>query len=467
MTHNNGQDAAKPPGRDPRRIACDVLARVEQGAFADLALDAALSQATALDPRDRALATELVYGVLRCRGRLDFALAPLSRQAYARLEPALLRILRLGAYQLLQLDRIPAHAAVHETVELAKQSGLERAAGLVNGMLRSLIRVRERLVWPDAEREPAEHLVHALSLPPWLAGRLLRQLGAAQALAAGASFMSAAPLVLRVNSLCADRESVLEELRREGCTVAATRFAEEGIRVLERGDKSIQSWKEEGRFQAQDEASMLISHLLEPRPGERILDACAAPGGKTTHLAALTGNRAALVACDLYPSRLRLVRQGAQRLGCRGIDTLVRDWAGESAGPPQGFFDRVLVDAPCSGLGVLRRNPEIRWRRTEEEIAQLAALQKTILARTAPLVRPGGTLLYSVCTFTAEETDGVAAAFLAAHGDFRPVDMRPLAPCGLLPLFDGDGRLRTWPHRHDGMDAFFAVRFQRREKDSR
>ncbi|NLC71902.1 MAG: 16S rRNA (cytosine(967)-C(5))-methyltransferase RsmB, partial [Desulfuromonadaceae bacterium] len=447
MKNDTVQVSARPASCDPRQIAFEVLARVEQGAFADLALDAALSRAAGIDPRDRGLATELVYGVLRCRGRLDFVLAPLSRQPYARLEPALVHVLRLGAYQILHLDRVPERAAVHEAVEMAKRIGLARASGFVNGVLRSLIRGRESLVWPDPVRQPVEHLVHALSLPPWLAERLLLQLGPEGALAAAASFLAPAPLVLRTNTCRGGREPLLEELAGHGSRVEATRYAPEGIRVLARGEaKETSEWREEGRFQAQDEASMLIAHLLTPQPGERILDACAAPGGKTTHLAALTDNRAAIVACDLYPGRLRLVRRGAERLGCQGIETLLRDWCQKSAAAPRGPFDRVLVDAPCSGLGVLRRNPEIRWRRTAEEIRQLAALQKIILDRVAPLVRPGGTLVYSVCTFTAEETDDVVAAFLKSRPDFRPVDLRPLAPSAWLPLFDQKGRLRTWPH---------------------
>ncbi|MBN1140551.1 MAG: 16S rRNA (cytosine(967)-C(5))-methyltransferase RsmB [Deltaproteobacteria bacterium] len=448
--------------QDSRGIAFEVLSRVERGAFADLALDAVLSRCGGLDPRDRGLATELVYGVLRCRGRLDFALSGVSRQPLPHLEQAVLQVLRLGAYQLLHLDRVPERAAVHETVELTKRIGLERAAGFVNGILRALARGKKRLIWPDPRQQPLDHLTHALSLPSWLAERLLRQLGREEALSAAAAFMTSAPLMLRTNTLRLEREALLAELRSPGNQVEAARFAPEGIRVLARGGgESVFEWKEEGRFQAQDEASMLIAPLLSPCPGERILDACAAPGGKTTHLAALTANRAAIVACDLYPARLKLVRNGAGRLGCQGIETYVLDWRQPAPDFATGSFDRILVDAPCSGLGVLRRNPEIRWRRNPEQVAELAALQQTLLARTAPLLRPGGTLLYSVCTFTAEETDGVAAAFLATHPDFRAVDLRPLVPVSWLPLFDVVGRLRTWSHRHDGMDAFFAARFER------
>jgi len=211
----------------------------------------------------------------------------------------------------------------------------------------------------------------------------------------------------------------------------------------------------------QDQASQLMAHLLGARPGEHILDACAAPGGKTTHMAALAANDAQITALDLHPQRVALIRDGAARLGCRGIEAEPCDlsrppekWAAES-------FDRILVDAPCSGLGVLRRNPETRWRRKAADIKQMAQLQKTILRHVAPLLRSGGTLVYSVCTFTPEETESVISAFLAGHPEFVRQN-----PCDTLPehwhdLFDAQGALRTVPHRHDSMDAFWAVRMKK------
>jgi 16S rRNA (cytosine967-C5)-methyltransferase len=212
----------------------------------------------------------------------------------------------------------------------------------------------------------------------------------------------------------------------------------------------------------QDEASMLIAHLLAPQKGEKLLDACAAPGGKTTHIAALVQNEASVLALDLHPQRVRLIDEGAERLGCVQIDA--RPW--DLTRPPDFLqpdsFDRVLVDAPCSGLGVLRRNPEIRWRRTKDEIRRMAALQKIILENVAPLVRPGGVLLYSLCTLTPEETTGVVEAFLRKHDDFTPEDLRSDFP-HWRELFDGQGALRTFPHHHGGMDAFFACRFRRRD----
>jgi 16S rRNA (cytosine967-C5)-methyltransferase len=218
---------------------------------------------------------------------------------------------------------------------------------------------------------------------------------------------------------------------------------------------------DEGWFQVQDEASMLIPHLLQPQAGEALLDGCAAPGGKTTQMAALTGNAGRILALDLHPKRLELVRQGAARLGCQGIETRTWDLTRPAEFLTTASFDRVLLDAPCSGLGVLRRNPESRWRRTEAEIDELARLQEQMLGNVAPLLRPGGVLVYSLCTITPEETEGVVEAFLAAHADFQREDVRQSVPDHWQPLFDERGTLRTWPHSHGGMDAFYAVRLRK------
>ncbi|WP_305046436.1 16S rRNA (cytosine(967)-C(5))-methyltransferase RsmB [Geoalkalibacter sp.] len=445
----------------PRHAAFDILRQVEDGAFADLALDAALQRALLSDPRDRALLTELVYGVLRRRGRLDFALSRCCRQPLTKLEPAVLRLLRLGAHQLLHLERIPAHAVLHETVGLARRLGLERATGLINGVLRALTRELPALPWPDATRDPRAHLEHALSLPGWLAQRLLSQFGAAQACALGAALLEPAPFTLRANRLKISRTALDERLAAAGHETRATRYAEDGLILEKRGPASLPG-DEEGLYQVQDQASQLIAPLLGARPAERILDACAAPGGKTTHLAALTGDRASLLALDLHPQRVALIREGAARLGCASIEARAWDLRRTPDFVPPGSFDRILVDAPCSGLGVLRRNPEIRWRRAPRDLQELAALQGAILAAVAPLLRPGGVLLYSVCTFTNEETKEVIAAFLDAHGDFVREDLRPFAPPHWAELFDEQGALRTLPHRHDGMDAFWAVRMRKR-----
>lgn len=432
---------------------------MESGAYADLCLDAAIGRERDLDPRDRGLLTELVYGVLRQRGRLDYALARFCSQPLAKVEPRVLTLLRLGAYQLLLLDRVPAPAAVFETVELGRRSGLARATGFINAVLRALLRGRDTLAWPDPVTSPEAHLQHALSLPGWLAKRWLAELGPEDSFALADALRQPAPFTLRVNTLQTSRSAFLSALAEAGCAATTTRFAPEGVTVVARGKAPLPG-SDAGWFQVQDEASILIPHLLAPQPGERILDACAAPGGKTTEIAALTGNASSILALDLHPQRVALVAEGARRLRCVGIDTRCWDLTAPPAFLAAGSFDRILVDAPCSGLGVLRRNPETRWRRAEAEIAAMAGLQRTILANVASLLRPGGVLLYSLCTTTPEETEEVVEAFLAGHAEFIREDLRPQFP-QWTGLFDERGALRTFPHRHGGMDAFFAVRLRK------
>jgi 16S rRNA (cytosine967-C5)-methyltransferase len=444
---------------DPRRLAFDILERVGGGSYADRTLDAELQRHPGLDPRDRGLVTELVYGVLRQQGRLDYALARFCKQPLGKLENRVLLLLRLGAYQLLCLDRVPESAAVNTTVQLARQLKLERATGFVNGVLRNLARGREQMPWPDPGHEPLAHLQHTLSLPRWLAERWLSELGAVAARQLAAALLEPAPTTLRVNTLKLDRERFLKALTAAGHHAEPTRFAPEGVTLTARTAVSLPG-DAEGWYQVQDEASMLIAHLLAPRPGERLLDACAAPGGKTTHLAALAGNRAEIIALDLHPQRLRLVEQGAARLGCAGITARCWDLTEFPPFIHTASCDGVLVDAPCSGLGVLRRNPEARWRLQPADIIVLAERQAAILAQAAPLVKIGGRLVYAVCTTTPEETDHQVAAFLVRHPDFRLEPLTNLVPDHWRNLLDAHGCLRTWPHCY-GLDGFFAARLAR------
>jgi 16S rRNA (cytosine967-C5)-methyltransferase len=445
---------------DPRRLAFAILERVAGGSYADRTLDAELQRHPRLDARDRGLATELVYGVLRQQGRLDFALGRFCKQPLPKLEQRVLLLLRLGAYQLLCLDRVPASAAVDTSVQLARQCGLERATGFINGVLRALARGQASLVWPDPGKEPLAHLQHALSLPRWLAERWLQQLGAEEALPLADALLKPAPFSLRVNTLKTDRAHFLQALAEAGHGAKPTRFAAEGVILTARASAPLPG-DAEGWYQVQDEASMLVPHLLAPQAGEHLLDACAAPGGKTTQLAALTCNQATITALDLHPQRIRLVEQGAARLGCRGITA--RCWDLTSVPPflPPASCDGVLVDAPCSGLGVLRRNPEARWRLQPADIVVLAERQAMILQQAAQLVKPGGRLVYAVCTMTPEETDRQVAAFLAHHPDFHLEPLTAAVPPHWRELLDTQGCLRTWPHR-GGLDGFFAARLTRR-----
>ena len=447
---------------DARSAAYEILQRVEQGGYADRLLDSYLQRHSTMDAREKGLLTELVYGILRLRGRLDFALGLFSRQPLHKLETDALLLLRLGAYQLLQLDRVPDHAAVHATVELAHQVGMGRVAGLVNGTLRTLVRQMATIAWPTPDK-PSAYLQHVCSLPKWLAKALLHQFPNAESQALAEALAQAPPQVLRVNTLKTDRQSYLAALAEAGHSARPCHYAAEGI-ILEQRSSHPLPGDREGLYQVQDEASILIAHLLEAKPGDRILDACAAPGGKTTHLAALTGNQAKILALDKYPQRIEMIEQGGARLGCRGIETRCCDLTVAPASLAPESFDRILVDAPCSGLGVLRRNPESRWSRKPADMKELAALQTTILNHVVPLLRPGGHLLYSVCTFTEAETDAVVRQLLATHPAMALENLRTLMPREWAELFTENGCLRTLPHRHDGMDAFFAARFVKKQE---
>lgn len=444
---------------DARQLAFNVLERVASGSYADRCLDAALQRNRRMDPRDRALATELVYGVLRLQHRLDFALSGLSKTPLNKLETRVLLLLRLGAYQILELDRIPEPIAVHETVALCRRVKLARATGLVNAILRRLVREAGQIDWPDPVADPVAWLTWAESLPQWLARRWHSELGN-EAITLAHALRQPAPFTLRVNTLKVCRDNYLAQLAAAGHDAEVTRFAPEGIVIRRRSQERLPG-DAEGLYQVQDEASMLIAHLLTPTAGERLLDACAAPGGKTTHLAALADNRASIQALDLHANRLHFIERGAKRLGCEGITTRAWDMTLPADFLEPASFDGVLLDAPCSGLGVLRRNPEARWRLNNADIARLAERQQAILEQAARLVRKGGRLVYSVCTVTPEETDLVVEAFLARHPEFRLEPLTGLLPERCAVLLDQAGQLRTWPHRHE-MDGFFAARLRRK-----
>lgn len=442
-----------------RRIALEVLLRVAEGAFSDMALDAALKRSS-LDARDRRFTTELVYGVLRLCGRVDYALEQFCDRPLKRIQEEVLWLLRLGAYQLLELERVPAHAAVDSAVNLARELGHDKATGFINGVLRSLGRGADQIDWPEpAKIKP--YMQHVCSLPVWLTKEIMRLLPNEEARRVAEALASPPPLTLRVNTLKTDRDDFLAMLEETGFQAGPGTYANEAISIAKRGEGPLPG-DEEGLYQVQDEASMLMAHLLDVEAGQTILDACAAPGGKTTHIAALTGDQAAITAFDKYPQRVELIERGAARLGCRSISA--RQWDLDVAPDflEEQSFDRVLLDAPCSGLGVLRRNPEGRWNKDRGNIKALAALQRAILDNVAGLVKPGGKLLYSVCTFTHLETDAVVTDFLAEHPEFELDNMKEQLPQEWAELFNDQGIMRTYPHRHGGMDLFFAARFRRR-----
>lgn len=439
-----------------RGEALRILCRVEvDEAYADLLLDHALSRRRT-PPRERGLTTELVYGTLRWQRRLDWHLARVSRRPLADLEPWVRALLRLTAYQLLLLDRIPAWAAVHEAVELAKRLGHGGVAEFVNATLRALARAGRELPGPLPE-DPMAALAVRASFPDWLVRRWVARFGLQEAEALLAALNERAPLTVRVNRLKADPETVRRALAAEGIEARPCRFASDGLTLggvpaLDRLSVLGAGW-----VVVQDEASILVGHLLAPEPGEVVADVCAAPGTKTTHLAGLMADRGRLLAFDPHPGRLGRLGDACRRLGI----TIVECREGEAArlAPDyRGACDRVLVDAPCSNLGVLRRNPDAKWRRQEADLPSLQARQRAILEAAAAMLRPGGVLVYATCSLEPEENEGVVEPFLAAHPDCAPEPPPPGFPAECA---DARGALRMLPHRH-GSDGFVAVRLRRR-----
>ena len=451
-----------------RLAAVRVLERVERArAYADVALHHVLASSN-MASVDRRLATELVYGTLRWRGRLDFVLRSALERKLESIEPLVLTTLRMGAYQLLFSDRIPDSAAVDEAVRCIRALGAERASGLVNATLRRVSREREALSLPEWEPDPLDHLEHSLSLPRWLAERWLADYGSDAARLAEASNVQP-PHTIRVNSLRGSRENLMAKLQTTFPEARACSLASRGIVLGRSGDAGRDPLFREGEYTVQDEASQAVVDLLAVEPGHRVLDVCAAPGTKTTAIAERLEGAGSVLALDRHARRLGLVGQSARRLGLEGISTLARDatrplddlpWNDDGA-PPAGYpcFDRVLVDAPCSGLGALRRNPDARWRVRPTDPVRLGAVQSALLGRAAAVVSPGGSLVYSTCTVISEENEEVVERFLEAHPGFR-LSQPSEIPAALEPVIDSRGFMRFYPHLNDS-DGFFAARFER------
>jgi 16S rRNA (cytosine967-C5)-methyltransferase len=446
-----------------RILAARVLERVERGrAYADLTLTAALAR-SALAARDRAFATELVYGTLRWRGRLDFALRQMLDRPLEAVEPGVLTLLRVGAYQLLFCD-VPPPAAVDQTVRSAHALGASRAAGLVNAVLRRLAQRKDALAFPDLAESPLAHLEHALGIPRWIAERWLAALGPSEAAALAAASNAPPPLTARANRTRISRDELLARVRERFPEAQPCAFAPDGLVLGHGGSPASDPDFVAGRFTVQDEASQLVVELLAPAPGERVLDACAAPGTKTTAIAERVGPEGLVVALDRSERRLALLGRAVRRLELGNVTALAADATQPLGALPGAPFDRVLVDAPCSGLGALRRNPDARWRLEPEDPARLAEIQTALLRSAAKSLRPGGTLVYSTCTLTGEENEAVVEAFLAQTPGFERAAAARL-PAALRPLLDAQGALVTWPHRHGtgvfGMDGFYAARLER------
>jgi 16S rRNA (cytosine967-C5)-methyltransferase len=433
-----------------REIAFGVLRRVEEGgAYASRALDAALAAAGAVDPREAGLATELVYGTLRRALSLDRALGPHLSRPMERVDPAARVALRLGAYELLYLGTAP-HAAVSQAVALAKGADHGRAAGFVNAVLRALARAGPPAP-PPPDADPAGHVAEAEALPRWLAEEWIAWLGPAEALALASAMNRPAPLCVRSPR----RDELLARVRAAGLEAEPTPRSPHGI--LLRGTSVAALGRAAGElpFQVQDEAAQLVSLLAAGERagrGGRVLDACAAPGGKAFHLAEILGPSGEVVAVEHHPRKADELRREAVRRGHANVRVVCADASRPVPGLEPGSFDAVLVDAPCAGLGTLRRHPELKLRRQAADLPRLAAVQRAILEATAALARRGAPVTYAVCSLSRAEGPEVVAGMIA-----RGLRRAPPPPGFPADVLTPEGDLLTLPHRH-GCDGFYAAR---------
>jgi 16S rRNA (cytosine967-C5)-methyltransferase len=436
----------------PARLAAfEILLRVEDGAYASVLL---ASREAELKPLDRSLCHELVMGLLRRQLWLDRLIELYSNRKIAELDTAVRIVLRLGLYQLRFLSRVPASAAVNESVNLVHLARLRSAASFVNAVLRRATRE------PEADpansiADPIDRLSVVTSHPRWLIERWTKAFGTEEAEAFARADNEPAPVAFRIVNNRTPETDVCGRLREAGGVLVPSKLARNAWRIVGAGDL-LTDLAATGQVYVQDEASQLVAEALAARPGERVLDLCAAPGSKTTHVADLTQDSGTIVAADLHEHRLRTVVSSSQLQRLNSIHCAALDGLGPLPFP-ESTFDRVLVDAPCSGTGTLRRNPEIRWRISPADIEDLSRRQKQLLFNAARVVKPGGRLVYSTCSVEPDENEAVVQKFLETNRNFGIAELALDSS-----LITALGAARTWPHRQ-GTDGFFICAFQRKD----
>ena len=437
-----------------RECALSVLVSCRRnGAWADAALKAQLSK-TPLSAQDAALCSRIVYGVMQNELLLNWFLSAYCTQKLDHLQPPLADILRIGAYQILFLDKVPDHAAVSESVELCRTNGRSAASGLVNAVLRKVAQHKSNL--PPLPEGNIARLSIAYSHPQWLVKKLVSLLGVEEADRFLRIDNEAAPMTVQVNPLKTDADALARELAGDGVKAVPHGWVPDCFELSGTGDLTTLTAFYQGRFTVQDAAAKLVTYAAGFEKGQDVLDVCAAPGGKSFAAAFAMENEGHILSCDLHENKLRRIREGAQRLGITCIETAAADgrvfreeWAGR--------FDTVICDVPCSGLGIIRKKPDIRYKDVRE-LKALPEIQRAILENSARYVRPGGVLVYSTCTVLPEENENVTDAFLSSHPEFIYEEFS-------LPNGEAaPGYLTLWPQRN-GTDGFYLSRMRRREHD--
>ncbi|MBW2490192.1 MAG: 16S rRNA (cytosine(967)-C(5))-methyltransferase RsmB [Deltaproteobacteria bacterium] len=446
-----------------RKTSLYILNTLDQGnKTLDNILDEVLSHQTFLSRKDRALLQAIVYGVLRWRAKLDWIIHYFSKTPLNQIDPKVMNILRIALFQIIYLNRIPVSAAVNTSVEMAKSVTEPYVVRFVNALLRNAAKKYQHVSFPDVNQDPASALAVKQSFPKWLLKRWLDRFGLKETVWLCDAINTIPPITVRCNTLRIRRETLCKFLEKDVQDIEYTKYAPDGA-LFFNPKKSIPEMKafEDGLFQVQDEAAQLITFLLNPKPGETVLDACAGLGGKTGHISQMMNNRGKLIAMDNNVKKLHRLQSEMVRLGISMVTPSTHDLNEPVGDKSINKYDRILLDAPCSGLGVLRRNPDAKWNILEQDLIRHAKRQATFLDNLAHQVKPQGLLVYCVCSTEPEENESVIKGFLNKHKDFAIKKNPGGLPYKARSLLTDNGYLKTFPHLHN-MDGFFAVCMKRK-----
>jgi len=446
----------------PRDSALGFLNRLSNKAVAaDHGLPELFRKNPHFDERDRSFITNLVQGVLRWRLKLDWIIEQYSKFPLARIDTQTMDILRLATYQILFLDRVPDSAAVNEAVKQSKKRCPRHIVSFVNAILRRISSQKQDYPKPDQTKDPIQYLSVEYSFPHWLVEMWTQDYGLETAEQLLSSQNRIPSLVIRANRLKTTGDNLMKILENEGVQGLKTRYAPDGL-VIQKMKGSVEESPafRSGLFQVQDEAAQIAAHLLSPTAGETVLDVCAGLGGKTSHLAEIMTNKGFLLALDISHWRLLSLMRNVRRLGLKSVKPVVFDATAGLSSLFRVKFDRILVDAPCSGLGVLSRHPDGKWNRGEADLRRLATLQQSILRAVIPVLKEGGRMLYMTCTISRGENEGLVGLLLKENRNIKLLDLRKCGPEWCHDLIDDQGFYRTWPHIHE-MDGFFGALFEK------
>lgn len=443
-----------------RETALKILYEVNKsGAYSNIALSKRLED-NKLSNIDKAFITELVYGTLKWKLSIDYIIERFSSVKIKKLSPWILNILRLGVYQLIYMSKIPESAACNESVNLARRYGHSASSRYVNAVLRNIARSKDSIEYPDKNKELSAYLSIRYSHPEWMVKNWLNRFGESFTEELLRSNNETPPLTIRVNTLKTGREELQTLLENEGYVIHPAKYVKNALTIDKPSSFTKMEAFAKGLFQVQDESSMMVVQVLDPKPGELVIDVCSAPGGKATHIAELMQNKGQVIARDIHEHKIKLIEEAALRLGIDIIKAEVFD-AQEQDMELTGKADGVLVDAPCTGLGIVRRKPDIKWTRSLKDSDELVKIQKRILYTSSRYVKPGGVLVYSTCTIEPKENEELVRWFLSENKEFEMEDISNLLPEALRKDTAKEGYVQLYPNI-DGIDGFFISKMRKR-----